>query len=121
MNKIRKALTIGGPTFIHTMDPCPKGWDYDPMYSHELGMLATETGIWVQYEIEDQKLKLNGVSKAIATGRKQRKPAREFLLRQGRFAHFTEEDIEYFQQKVDAMWEKWWLPGAIPVSADPTE
>ena len=40
MNKVRKALSIGGPTFIHTFDPCPKGWDYDPMYSHELGMLG---------------------------------------------------------------------------------
>ena len=37
MNKVRKALTIGGPTFIHSLDPCPKGWDYDPMLSHELG------------------------------------------------------------------------------------
>ncbi len=27
MNKVRKALSIGGPTFIHSLDPCPKGWD----------------------------------------------------------------------------------------------
>src|SRR5262249_54737333 len=27
MNKVRKALAVGGPTFIHTYDPCPKGWD----------------------------------------------------------------------------------------------
>src|SRR5207245_8873263 len=40
MNKVRRALTIGGPTFIHSLDPCPKGWDYDPMLSHELGELA---------------------------------------------------------------------------------
>src|SRR5207237_1340036 len=39
MNKVRRALTIGGPTFIHSLDPCPKGWDYDPMLSHELGEL----------------------------------------------------------------------------------
>ena len=30
MNNIRKALTIGGPTFIHCLNPCPKGWDFDP-------------------------------------------------------------------------------------------
>ena len=48
-NKIRRALTIGGPTFIHSIDPCPKGWDYDPKFSHELGMLIVETGLWVQY------------------------------------------------------------------------
>jgi len=41
MNKVRKALTIGGPTFIHSLDPCPKGWDYDPMLSHELGELRS--------------------------------------------------------------------------------
>ncbi len=44
MNKVRRALTIGGPTFIHSLDPCPKGWDYDPMLSHEMGELAIETG-----------------------------------------------------------------------------
>ena len=32
LNKVRKALNIGGPTFIHTYDPCPKGWDYHPRY-----------------------------------------------------------------------------------------
>ena len=44
----------------------------------------------------------------------KRKPAREYLLKQGRFAHFTEEDLEYFQAKVDEMWEKWEVPGVIP-------
>src|SRR5919201_2074114 len=37
MNKIRRALEVGGPTFVHTIDPCPKGWDYHPQYSQELG------------------------------------------------------------------------------------
>jgi pyruvate ferredoxin oxidoreductase beta subunit len=43
-----------------------------------------------------------------------RKPVREYLLKQGRFAHFTEEDLEYFQAKVDEMWNKWEIPGVIP-------
>ncbi|GIS83131.1 MAG: hypothetical protein CM1200mP15_17630 [Dehalococcoidia bacterium] len=37
---------------------------YDPKYSHELGMLAVETGIWVQYEIVEGELILNGPSRA---------------------------------------------------------
>jgi pyruvate ferredoxin oxidoreductase beta subunit len=115
-NKIRRALTIGGPTFIHSIDPCPKGWDYDPKFSHELGMLIVETGLWVQYEIIDGELVLNGPSRAIARGVRKRKPVEEYLLRQGRFAHFTPEDIKLFQDKVDESWEKWWLPGVIPVS-----
>ncbi|MCY4415565.1 MAG: thiamine pyrophosphate-dependent enzyme, partial [Chloroflexi bacterium] len=113
-NKIRRALTIGGPTFIHSIDPCPKGWDYDPKYSHELGMLAVETGIWVQYEIMDGELVLNGPSRAIARGIRPRKPVTDYLQRQGRFAHLTEEDLKFFQDKIDDTWEKWWIPGIVP-------
>jgi pyruvate ferredoxin oxidoreductase beta subunit len=35
-------------------------------------------------------------------------------LKQGRFAHFTEEDLAFFQAKVDEMWEKWEIPAVIP-------
>ena len=93
MNKVRRALTIGGPTFIHSLDPCPKGWDYDPMLSHELGELAVETGIFPLYEVEDGVVRYYGKTKAIVEGR-PRKPVREYLLKQGRFAHFTEEDLD---------------------------
>jgi len=113
MNRVRKALSIGGPTYVHSLDPCPKGWDYDPMLSHELGELAVETGVWPLFEVEDHVLKFYGKSKAIAQGRK-RKPVREYLLKQGRFAHFTEEDFAYFQDKIDQMWQKWLLPGIAP-------
>jgi len=116
MNKVRRALTIGGPTFIHSLDPCPKGWDYDPMYSHEIGELAIETGIWPLYEVEENTVKLYGKSRQIAKGLRERKPVREYLERQGRFAHFVDEDFEYFQAKTDEMWEKWLVPGVIPFS-----
>ncbi len=115
MNKVRKALTIGGPTFIQCLDPCPKGWDYDPMFSHELGEMAIEAGIWPLYEIEDGKLNFYGKTKKLVEKRLKRKPVREYLLRQGRFAHFTDEDIDYFQKKTDQMWEEWILPGVIPI------
>jgi pyruvate ferredoxin oxidoreductase beta subunit len=118
MNCIRKALTIGGPTFIHSLDPCPKGWDYDPYQSHELGELAVTTGIWPLYEVENHQLRLLGKTKEIAEGRYKREPVRDYLLRQGRFAHFTNDDIDYFQSKVDQMWTKWLIPGVIPLMAD---
>ncbi len=114
MNCVRKALSIGGPTFIHSLDPCPKGWDYDPMQSHELGELAVLTGVWPLYEVEEGVLKLLGKTKDIADGRTKRRPVRDYLLRQGRFAHFTDEDLAYFQSKVDEMWERWLVPGVIP-------
>ena len=118
LNKTRKALSTGGPTFIHSLDPCPKGWDYDPMFSHELGELAVETGIWPLFEVEDGELKMYGKSKQIAQGRLKRKPVNEYLLRQGRFAHFIDEDIDYFQSRTDDVWEKWLMPGVIPFTAN---
>jgi pyruvate ferredoxin oxidoreductase beta subunit len=83
------------------------------MLSHELGELAIETGIFPLYEVEDGQLRYYGKTKAIVEGR-PRKPVREYLLKQGRFAHFTEEDLAYFQAKVDETWNKWEVPGVVP-------
>ena len=35
-------------------------------------------------------------------------------MRQGRFAHFTPDDLKMFQDRIDESWEKWWIPGIIP-------
>lgn len=121
MNKVRRALSIGGPTFINTLNPCPKGWDYDPKYSHEMGELACKVGMWALYEIVDGKVTFNPPSAAIARGQQRRLPVREYLLRQGRFAHFIEEDIAYVQRKVDEVWEKWGIPGVLPFHIEPDQ
>jgi pyruvate ferredoxin oxidoreductase beta subunit len=118
MNRVRKALSIGGPTFIHSLDPCPKGWDFDPYLSHQLGELAVNCGIFPLYEVENHTLKLYGRTKGIAEKRTKRLPVREYLLKQGRFAHFTDDDVDYFQHKVDQMWEKWLIPGVIPFESE---
>ena len=76
-----------------------------------------ETGVWPLYEVKERKIEMYGKSKRIASGQLKRKPVREYLLRQGRFAHFIDEDIEYFQSKVDEMWEKWFVPGVLPFAA----
>jgi pyruvate ferredoxin oxidoreductase beta subunit len=118
MNKTRKALELGGPTFLHTLDPCPKGWHYDPQISHELGKLAVETGIWPLFECENNVLRLTGTTKSIAEGRFKRKPVREYLSKQGRFAHFTEEDYDYFQRKIDEQWATQLIPGVTSYSVE---
>ncbi len=78
------------------------------------GELAVNTGVWPLYEVKEGVLKLTGRTDLIARGKIKRQPVRDYLLKQGRFAHFIEEDIEYFQSKVDEMWEKWLVPGVIP-------
>ncbi len=110
MNKVKKALSIGGPTLIHTMDPCPKGWDYHPRYSGDLGQLVIKTGIFPLYEI------IKGEVHYTYDARKtKRVPVREYLEKQGRFSHFIDEDFEYVQARVDEMWNDWEIPGVAPI------
>jgi pyruvate ferredoxin oxidoreductase beta subunit len=118
MNAVRKALSIGGPTFIHCLNPCPKGWDFDPIIAYEIGNLAVNTGVFPLYEIENGVVKMYGKSRDIAAGKFQRLPVRDYLLKQGRFAHFIDEDIDYFQSRVDDMWNNWLVPGIIPLRKD---
>ena len=46
MNKVRKGLNEDGPSFLHMLAPCPKGWKFDEKLSLEMGRLAVETGMW---------------------------------------------------------------------------
>ncbi len=108
MNKVRKALSVGGPAFIHTFCPCPKGWDYHPRYSHEIGELGVRSGIFPLYEV------VEGQVRYTYDARKRRIPVREYLTKQGRFAHLVDEDMDHIQQMVDEMWEKWEVPGVAP-------
>lgn len=109
LNKVKKALAAGGPTLIHAFDPCPKGWDYHPRYSHDIGELGIKSGIFPLYEI------INGKVNYTYDARKNRVPVKEYLMRQGRFSHFTDDDIDFVQSKVDEMWEEWELPGILPI------
>ena len=78
-----------------------------------IGTLLSENERSELTAVEDGVVKYYGKTRALVDGRK-RKPVREYLLKQGRFAHFTEEDLGYFQAKVDEMWEKWEIPAVIP-------
>jgi len=109
MNKVRKALSVGGPTFIHSFDPCPKGWDFNPRYSHEIGELGILSGLMPIYEIHEGRVVYTH------DARKGRVPVREFLRRQGRFAHLADEDVQYIQDRVDEMWNDWEVPGVAPL------
>jgi pyruvate ferredoxin oxidoreductase beta subunit len=112
MNKVRKALAIGGPTFIHTFDPCPKGWDFHPKYSRELGEVGVKSGIFPLYEIIDGQ-----VVYTYDARKKGRIPVREYLEKQGRFAHLIDEDVDHIQRMVDSMWNEWEVPGVAPFKA----
>jgi pyruvate ferredoxin oxidoreductase beta subunit len=71
-----------------------------------MGRLAVQTGLWVLYEIENGKFKLNPPSDRLVDKTKRR-PIREYLTLQGRFRELTNEDIENIQKTLDESWERY--------------
>ena len=99
MAKIRKAKNIKGTKFIHTLTPCPTGWRMPEDLSARAAMLAVETKLFPLYEIID------GTEYRI-THQPQGLPVREFTRIQGRYRHFTDDDVVALQREVDEEWEQ---------------
>lgn len=101
--KVKKALKADGPSFLHVFAPCPTGWRHGSSDSIELARLAVETGVFVLWEAEDGNIcDINVTRKP-----KDRKPVKEYLEKQRRFAHLTEEDVEKIQRDVDEKCEEY--------------
>lgn len=99
MEKVKKAKTMKGTRFIHTLAPCPTGWRMPEDLSAKSAMLAVETRLFPLYEIID------GTQYRI-THEPQGVPVREYTRIQGRYRHFTEDDITGLQREVDEEWEQ---------------
>ncbi len=94
LNKFKRGLEVEGPSFIHVIQPCPTGWRFDPRYGIKIARLATETGMWINWELDHGEFD-------VTVPVKRRKPVREYLKMQGRFKHLTEEHIREIQRMVD--------------------
>ncbi len=99
MEKVKKALEIKGPTYIHVLAPCPPGWGYDGSKTIELARLAVDTGMWILYEIENGKERVTYKPTV-------KKPVEEYLKAQKRFRHLSKDIIERIQQEVDRRWKE---------------
>jgi pyruvate/2-oxoacid:ferredoxin oxidoreductase beta subunit len=108
VNKVRKALSFEGPTFLHMLAPCPKGWKFDEKLTREMAKLAVETGMWSNFEWE------NGVYKYTNVPKKY-KPINEYMKNQGRFHHLKAEHIAKMQAFVDERIGKVKANVAIPI------
>ncbi len=100
MNKVRKALDSGGPSFIELLTPCPKGWFFDPKDTIDLSKMALESRAWVSWEYS------NGSFSLTYRPRKPT-PVSEYLKMQGRFSHLTESEIAEIQRMTNEEWEYW--------------
>ena len=116
MNKIKKAVSIPGPAYVHIYSPCPTGWRCGPETSIETARLVVQTRIFPLYEVIDGKF-------VLTRDIKNPKPVEEYLKMQRRFRHLKPEDIEVIQKRVDADWER--LVGFVkatnPEAADKAE
>lgn len=99
MEKVKKAKTIKGTRFIHTLTPCPTGWRMPENLTAKSAMLAVETNLFPLYEIIDgTEYRITHDPKGL--------PVTEYLKIQGRYRHLTEEAIEDIQREADGQWKR---------------
>jgi pyruvate/2-oxoacid:ferredoxin oxidoreductase beta subunit len=94
IRKVNKAKEKGGMKFILIFSPCPTGWRYSPEMTIRIAKLATETGIFPLYEIEDGE-------KYTLSPKRSEKPLRDYFALQGRFRNLTGENLRSFEQRVE--------------------
>lgn len=99
MAKVKKAVSITGPSYLHVLSPCPTGWRLPPNLAIRIGRLAAETGIFPIYEVEDGEYKMNIDFPNL-------RPVKDYLLLQGRFRHLPKEVLEDIQTKVNNEYAK---------------
>ncbi len=99
IEKVKKGLATKGPAYLHVLSVCPTGWRCDTEISIMLGRLATETGVFPLYEVEDGKYKMSLVPEKL-------KPVADYLKLQRRFRHLKPDAIEAIQARVTEEYEK---------------
>lgn len=97
-NKVKKALTIPGPKFIHILAPCPPGWRTPSEKTVEIGKMAVKSGIWVLWEKEFDTFAISAPSRAAM---KKPTPVIEYLKAQGRFRKVDEAIAAKIQAQID--------------------
>ena len=114
MKKARKAIEVDGPTFLHSLAPCSRGWRFPPEKTVEIGRLATQTCVFPLFECKQEKgrpvYELSAPSLAIAKRPETKKPIEAYLEQQGRFRHFfrptrNEEHLKELQESIDTRWQ----------------
>ena len=99
MNKVKKAITVPGPAYVHIYAPCPTGWRCAPEDSLETARLVVNTRIFPLYEVIDGRY-------VLSRDVKNPKPVDDYLKIQRRFRHLGPEDIALIQKRIDQDWNR---------------
>lgn len=98
-DKIRKAMSVRGPKYIHIHAPCPIGWVFDSWRTVDIAKLAVETGAWVLFEVEEGKFRKTKSFETL-------KPLKEYLSLQGRYKHLKDENIAAMEKHLRETWKE---------------
>ncbi|TSA13887.1 MAG: pyruvate synthase subunit beta [Deltaproteobacteria bacterium] len=99
MNKAKKAALVKGPAYLHIYSSCPTGWRHGGDLAIEISKLAVETNVFPLYEVIEGNYIINRkITKP--------KPVAEYLKKQGRFRHLTDDIIAEIQRQVDEEYDK---------------
>jgi pyruvate ferredoxin oxidoreductase beta subunit len=107
IEKVQKAARIRGPKYLHIYSGCPTGWRSPPNTTIQQGRLATQTGIFPLYEVQNGRYR-------ITVPTPKRLAVEKYLETQGRFRHLFKAQagddgltpIQEIQKDVDEMYEK---------------
>ncbi len=97
IKKFQKAKSKKGFKLIHILSPCPPGHKFPENKTVEISKLAVETGVFLLYEIEDGKYRINKKPKF--------KDLDEYLDIQGRFRNTPKEQREALKEAIKKRWE----------------
>ncbi|MHA2620785.1 MAG: thiamine pyrophosphate-dependent enzyme [bacterium JZ-2024 1] len=114
--KVRKAVQVKGPRYLHIHTPCPLGWRFDPAHTIRVGRLAVSTGLFPIIEY------VHGVLTSVRVIGK-RHPVEDYLRAQGRFQHLFDTEagqavIRKLQEIADSNIQRYHL---VPESSRTTQ
>ena len=99
MNKVKKAVKVKGPSYIHCLSVCPTGWRLPPEQCIKAGRMAVQTGVFPLYEVEDGKYRMTIETREL-------RPVEEYLKLQGQFRHLAEDEKKVIQERVNQEYKK---------------
>jgi len=102
--KVKTALSIEGPKYLHILAPCPLGWGHAGDLTVQICRLAKQTCIFPVFEIREGKI--ISVQKVPV-----KKPVEEYLKLQGRFRNLFKKgtpttDVAAIQKIADGSIER---------------
>ena len=97
--KVARASEVKGTSFIHVLAPCPTGWGIDTSETIEVAREVVDTGLWYLAEYYDGEYHLNRRPEEF-------KDVGNYIMRQGRFKHLKDEDINEIIRLRDKTWDR---------------